>query len=109
MLRHVPLVAMLGVFCLLLDADAGDKTTDGKKPEEPAKLDAAGAAVEDLAMAFRLAEYGRSTKSPEALITAAGIFQRLAPPTQLQVEVKADDDSVIKPLMLPSFRDETDK
>lgn len=95
-------LALMGL--LVLEVQAGEK----KKADEPTKLDVAAENVESLATAFRLVEYGRKTKSPEALITAAGILLRVTPATPLNVDIKSDDGKDVKAQELPSMREEAE-
>src|SRR5262245_4894310 len=69
------LAAGWGLAVLPADAGGGKKGGGG----EPA-ADQKGQDIGDLVLAYRLVEIGRDKKnpSPEALVTAAGLFRKLA-------------------------------
>ena len=92
----------LGLFlfvcgCLLAWAPLS-AYSDDKPAEEPA-VDPAAERADALATAEKMVQYGRATKSPEALIAAAGLLYRIPP---------AIPDAT-QPKEPVSLRDEADK
>jgi hypothetical protein len=87
---HLGVLAILMVLTLTFaPLEAQEKkdsiATDKKKVETDP--------VADLATAHYLADYGRNTKSPEALIAAAGILQRMQPVKMLDVKAESSTEA----------------
>jgi len=66
------LVVTVGALLLPVEVDAQKAATDDEKAA------ALSQDVSDFALAYQLIELGRKNKAPEALITAAGLFRKLA-------------------------------
>ena len=97
---------LLTCFCLLAWSPVPARCRD--KPADEPKDDPGVENVGCLATAYKLVDYGRKTKSPEALITAAGILRRMPPAVPLKAQ--AEDPKQSPPLKdLPSLREEADK
>lgn len=82
---------------ILLLPTLGDAQKEAKKltPEQAADLDAQN--INDLVTAYRLVEFGQKNKAPEALITAASLFRKLATlemnAASEKPEISADEDA----------------
>jgi hypothetical protein len=84
-------LVLTGACLLALPASAEDpKPMEGTEAEKKADV------VDDLAMAYRLAELGRKDKAPEYLITAAGLLRAVSKvkmkPITEKPEITADKD-----------------
>jgi len=95
--RQKMCVAVVALGCAAVTAPALFGGLDaGKKGEtnstEKGKTTPAAQAVQDLALAYSLIDYGRKHKSPEALITAARILGTV-PTSKLKAEVTTEKSS----------------
>src|SRR6516164_5837702 len=79
-LAAVLLAAGWGLAALQGVAGEGKKKPGGGEPAAGPAADPKGRDIADLMLAYRLVEIGRDKKNPapEALITAAGLFRKLA-------------------------------
>jgi hypothetical protein len=102
------------VACLsLLACLATTARSQEKAQPEPgaalAKADPKADAVAEIGTAFRLIEYGRKTKSPEALIAAAGILRRVPAAVPIKADEEADAPKQEKADELPSLRQQAEE
>jgi len=78
MMRYLAGLLLTGVLALLLTSSAVDaqKKADSLSAEEAAE--AQRQTIDELMTAYWLIEFGEKNKAPEALITAASLFRKLA-------------------------------
>ncbi len=90
MLRYLfgGLFAVLAMFVFQVHAAQEGGT------EAAAKPDPAAESIQNLALANDLVEYARKMKSPETLLAAASILQRIPAAAQLKSEVEAESGKV---------------
>lgn len=87
MYRKLPWLCLLPAVCLALALTSS--AADRSDPDD-AKPTPEGLAVEQVVTAFKLVEYGREQKAPEALITAAGMLRQVPEPRPLKAEVTTE-------------------
>ncbi len=79
MLRRLAVLLLVGGILILVPVSPADekKTTEEKEPEKMVELTPEEKVIEEVASAYKLAEFGRKNNAPEALIAAGTILRSL--------------------------------
>jgi len=114
----VGLTAALAVSYGLADDKKDTKKEDTKKDAKAPEITPMAKAVQDMHMAFQLAQYGREHKTPEALILAARVIgstplgksdEKLPADVKPYDQHKEADDLIAEALKLPDVNAEIQK
>lgn len=81
-------IPLLGLALMLTSVQAKQKPD----PDDPID-DPQATAVEQIATAYKLVEFGRSNKAPEALITAGGLLRQIPPPKPSEATLEVEGDT----------------